>query len=213
MRNPVKPDQYLHFEHTYQGFPVLTHRGPLIEQYLYRLHRCIARGLDQYSRLYVIRFDLRLPEYAPARTNSCMGRFVASLKAKLEHSQARRERDGTRTHDSRLRFFWCREISQEQGVHFHCALMLNGHAYAHIGDFDLRADNLYARIHEAWASAHEVHVRSVLGSIHFPENPDYMVRRADQRSQEDVFKRLSYLCKAATKDHGDRRHVCGWSRG
>lgn len=211
MPQSVRRHQHLHFCSEFLGLPVQTHRGPLVQEYLSGLHDVLFRCLDDYSRVLVVRFDLHLPDGAYVPDNETMERFKASLQAKLVHTQSRRRREGIRIHETRVRLFWCRELSKENRVHFHCAVMLNGHAFAGVGKFDPQADNLYARIHQAWASAHDI--PSARGLVHVPRRGVYNVTRDARRSHDEVFRRLSYLCKAETKDYGERRHACGWSRG
>ncbi|MNY72085.1 hypothetical protein D3C86_2105620 [compost metagenome] len=70
-----------------------------------------------------------------------------------------------------------------------------------------------SRLEEAWASALGMPVGYVAGLVEVPQNPIYRVHYDDLGSQQDLFFRASYLCKAATKAYGDGQHAFGCSRG
>ena len=52
MRNPFNTNQTLYLEPSYNGFPVQSNRGPLIEPYLKRLYGLFVAAMNQYNYLH-----------------------------------------------------------------------------------------------------------------------------------------------------------------
>lgn len=205
----------LFLEPTYQGFPVQSQRGPLIHEYLDISWSVIQRSLQDYSRVFAVRLDLRFPEngHQPyANTNLVIERFIASLKAKIKHNRNKALEVNRYAHDTSIRYLWCRELGQHGVPHYHLALLLNNDAYCTLGMYVLGRPNLFSRIHEAWASALEIPVSDARGLVEFPQNPYYILQRSDPTAISQFFHRVSYLCKADTKHYGDGVHSFGASR-
>lgn len=215
-RNLHNTNQSLHAELTFNGLKVQSDKGPLIDNYLQRAYLCFTKSIEQYRSTFMVRCDLHLPSNYPVHLtadNSLMDKFFASLKAKIKHSQAIKISNGIRVHDTNVRYIWCRERSAQGRIHYHVTIFLNHDAYAHIGKFSLDHDNLYARLHGAWASALGIYVDDVAGLIHIPDNPTYYIHRDDFASFEDAFYRVSYFCKFNSKDFNSGFHSFGSSRG
>ena len=148
-RNPLNTNhQLLHGDH-FQGSPVQTSHGYLITNYLHRIHDCLYRSLERHGRICVMRFDLYVPSHVSADvllSNTLISKFIASMRAKIEHAQDQSRNEDHRVHDADMRYVWCREISSNGRVHYHVALVFNHAAYAFMGKFDLASGNMYARI-------------------------------------------------------------------
>ena len=214
-RNPMNTNQVIHQGDRFNGLPIQQEHGMLIEDYLIKAYNCFDKALEDYTRVCMMRFDLQIPEnYSPENVNNniLMSKFFVSLKEKIISSQTRSERLGHRVHYTNLRYLWCRESSSFGRIHYHVAILLNYNAYAFIGDFDLESNNMYTRVHEAWASALYMYPPDTVGLIHIPENPVYQIHRGDFQSLASAFYRVSYFCKMATKEYGLRFHSFGSSR-
>ena len=215
IRNKHNSNQALLNGNTFNGMKIQSDKGPLIVDYLNKAYFCFINSINQYSRVFMLRFDLHLPDGYPNHlsfNNALIEKFFASLKAKIKHSQATKRRDGLRVHDTDLRDIWCRERSTQGRVHYHVAILLNHDAYAHIGEFSLYKENMFTRLHEAWASALMIYVDDVLGLIHIPPNSTYCIHRDDITSFENAFYRISYFCKQDSKDFNSGHHSFGSSR-
>lgn len=220
-RHPSNTNLHLHHANTFQGLPVMAEKGPFIEQYLSRLHCTIERSLRQYSRVFAFRVDLRLPlgvelpDYV--YTNEVISRFLESFKAKIELDRQRARTRHRYAHDSRVRYVWAREESGGERPHYHLLILLNGDAYYSLGRMRSDASNMIKRLHEAWGSALGLFVDLLDGLVEIPDNAVYRISRDIRTGQEDklpdLFRRASYLCKAATKNYGDGQHGFGCSRG
>ena len=214
-RNSFNINQQIFNEPFFHGSPVIYHRGDLIHRHLQRMHDCLTQALDFHSRICLMRFDLYVPDHACAdalHSNAFISKFFASLRAKIEHAQDQSRKDGRRVHDADLRFMWAREISENGRVHFHVALVLNHAAFGFMGRFDLTSRNMYTRIHEAWASALGMYVEDVLGYVHIPQSPTYLIVRGDVASFHEAFYRISYFAKLETKEFQQGFHTFGCSR-
>ena len=214
-RNPYNSNQGLHNGSTFNGMRVQSDQGLLIDDYLSKAYCCLARSIEQYRSVFMLRVDLHLPKDYPEHLtadNSLMDKFFASLKAKISHSQHTKRNNGIRVHDTDVRYIWCRERSTQGRIHYHVAILLNHDAYAHIGQFSLDHDNLYARLHGAWASALGIYIYDTAGLIHIPDNPTYRIERGDIESFEAAFYRVSYFCKMNTKEFNAGHHSFGSSR-
>jgi len=216
MRHPTNPNLTLYYENTYQGLPIQFEKGPFIIEYLQCLHKTMTLAIEQYREVFEFRFDLRLPSsHTPQGTayqNEVIDRFIASFKAKIRHDRAMAIRENKYAHDTVVRYVWAREFGQHGRPHYHLAIFLNKDAYCALGRFKLGRDNMFNRLHEAWASALGLPSDATVGLVEIPDNPYYRMRHDDPASIEAFFFRASYLCKAATKSFGDGGHGFGASR-
>lgn len=213
-RNPLNTNHQLHQGDHFQGSPVQTDHGYLITNYLQRIHDCLYYSLERHSSICVMRFDLYVPGHVSADvllSNTLISKFIASMRAKIEHSQDQSRNEDHRVHNADMRYLWCREISSNGRVHYHVALVFNHAAYAFMGKFDLARSNMYARIHGAWASALGMFVGDMPGYVHVPGNPTYQLFRDDDESFWPVLYRLSYFAKMQSKEYNQRFHTFGCS--
>ena len=215
-RHPDNTNLTLHCEGSYQGLVVQVDKGPFIKEYLNRLHQTVSRALNQYPRVFALRFDLRLPANIQlpdyAFTNEVVDRFIESFKAKIRHNRNIARQSNPYAHDSKVRYVWAREQGQHGKPHHHLAILLNYDAFNALGKFDPGRDNMFNRLVEAWASSLGLSVETVSGLVEIPSNPYYHLHRDDLVGQAVFFHRTSYLCKSATKVFVDGSHGFGCSR-
>lgn len=214
--NPLNRNQTIFSGSTYFGLPVMQIHGPFVTEYLEALRRTLYRTLNDHPRVCAIRFDLRFPRSYFASdemtTNLVVTRFLESLKAKIAHDrECARQRD-PHAHQTNVRYVWAREVGDDDRVHYHVALLLNGDAYFTLGKFESEKMNLSKRISSAWASALGMGEREASGLVNFPDRPLYRVLASDPASVADFFHRASYLCKLKTKSYGFGHHGFGCSR-
>tara|TARA_R110001583_G_scaffold87190_3_gene227839 strand:- start:1712 stop:2380 length:669 start_codon:yes stop_codon:yes gene_type:complete len=199
----------------YKGYEVLTFKGPLIREYLDSLIATIHNALNEYPRGFAIRFDLRFPHNwdFTKNNNPELKRFIASLKAKIKHDRSRSDQLYARVHDTTVRCVWANEYGQEGKPHYHFLILLNRDAYSTLGHFDSDLENMSSRIRGAWASALAITWEQSAGLVEFPKNSTYRINNTEgDPATAELVMRASYLCKAATKQYGDRRHSFGYSR-
>ncbi|RQW27277.1 inovirus Gp2 family protein [Rhodobacteraceae bacterium CH30] len=216
IRHPSNTNLTLHYEYTYKGLPIQTEKGPFIRNYLERLHQTMTYSLNQYPRTFAFRVDLRLPTgiliHDSLMTNMAMERFIESFKAKIRHNRHKARQERPYAHDSKVRYVWAREFSEQGNPHYHIAILLNNDAFCALGSFYSESRNMFNRLEEAWASALCLPVGEMRGLVEIPRNACYRLLHDDRDSLADFFYRTSYLCKADTKIYGDGSHGFGASR-
>ncbi|MYM88440.1 inovirus-type Gp2 protein [Rugamonas sp. FT82W] len=215
-RDPSNHNLSLYYDSTFEGSRIQEQKGPFIVENLRTLHRTTTRATSQYREVFAFRFDLRLPmwlKYKPlSYQNEVIRLFIESFKAKIKHNRRKALRENPKAHDSVVRFVWAREFGHRGRPHYHFAIFLNKDAFCALGRFAPGIDNMYNRLHGAWASALDLPLDDVIGLVHLPENAGYVIHRDDQDSFDKFFYRASYLCKSATKAYGDGGHGFGASR-
>lgn len=97
--------------------------------------------------------------------------------------------------------------------HYHFVLLLNRDAHHSVGRFQSERENPYNRIQVAWASARRIPFEDADGLVHIPANATFHFSQDDPAEMDRYFHRVSYLCKAATKDYASRCRAFGCSRG
>ena len=214
-RHPGNSNLHLHHENSFQGLPVMTSYSPFIAEYLERLHETTQLALSAHRRVFAVGFDLRFPDddLPLESNNTVISKFVDSLTVRIQSARERSRRLNGSAHQTQVRWCWVREIGREGRPHYHFVLLLNRDAYHTVGYFDSARENTYGRIHAAWASALRMPIDDTNGLVHIPDNAEYQLTRNDPVVMDQYFRRVSYLCKAATKVYGNRCRVFGCSRG
>lgn len=208
-RLKANPSLHLHYENQFDGFEVYTDRGPLIREFLDQLYDTTERALDQYSRVFAARFDLRFPQIDPFfcrdyDSNKFISTFFETLKRliKRDRELAGLER---RVHQTDVRYVWAREVGRSGKPHYHCVLLLNNDAYYKLGSPRPDRANLYGLLERAWALTLRLEPDEAFGLVYRPEGSEYQLSladHADERELEAFLYRASYLCKVATKAFG-----------
>lgn len=215
-RHSLNSNLHLYHGCTYQGMPIQADKAPFIEEYLDLLSRTMQRALAEYPRVFAFRVDLRFPACRPiarhVSNGSAMRRFLASFNAKIDHDRKISKALYGRAHACRVRYVWAREVAGSGCPHYHLVIFLNQDAFFTLGRLTSGAENMFRRLEGAWASALGVSLGMVSGLVEIPENAVYRFGRNDLESQQALFYRASYLCKAATKHYGNFQHGFGASR-
>ena len=214
-RHPKNNNLKLFFGEAYEGFDVLQQRGPLVEDYLSRALYVARLALLKHPRTFAFRVDLRFPsdwDFGDSSGNEPLERFFASLRAKILHNRKLRAEESEHAHSTALSYVWCREIGEQGVPHYHLVIVLNRDAFFKLGKFKIGRKNLYNLLVEAWASSLGLLAQEAVGLVHIPENHAYKLTSDDRDTFNDFFYRVSYLCKAETKQFGDGSHSFGTSR-
>lgn len=213
-RHSGNSNLHLHYEDTFRGLPVMAFHAPFITEYLERLYETTQLALSDHPRVFAVRFDLRFPDdyLPPASGNAVISRFVDSLKERIRSARERAKRLNRSAHQTSVHWGWVREVGHEGRPHYHFVLLLNKDAYHTVGRFQSERENLYSRIQAAWASALRISFEEADGLVHIPANATFNLSRDNSEEMDRYFHRVSYLCKAATKDYGSRCRAFGCSR-
>jgi len=205
----------LHSSDNYNGIPVQTQHGALIENYLNPILSTLQNAIDEHSRTLAIRVDLRLPDQEELISPRIISKFFDSLKAIIRADLAKRKREHGRVHPCSVRYIWVKEKNEALKSHYHLLILLNNDCYNSLGRFDKTEGNMAARIKKAWCSALGYHMADIAGLIHFPVNPIYHLNRNSTSYSlelDDLFYRVSYFAKAKSKNFGDYSNAFGTSR-
>lgn len=213
-RHSSDPNLWIYDGYYYNGMPLIWQQGPFIYNYLQRIDETIQGALQDHSSIMAVRVELRLPFQfnwvAQPDLRPVFSKFTSSLKAKIKAREARTLRDGKRFHPTKLHFIWTREFGKNGKPHYHCALFFNKQTFRGLGEFSPYSGSLYGMISSAWASALEIDEYLPDGAVSIPENAIYRIRRGEQ--YDDLFRRLSYFAKLASKLFGSGSHNFGTSR-
>lgn len=196
----------------FMGYEIMQEKGPFIEAHLNRLIETIHQALEQYSKVFAFRMDLRFPRgmqnVSDAEASETLSRFLRYFKEAIESGLANKR------HKSKVRYCWCREVGTRNGrLHYHLVILLNGNAYNSLGYFNSKGRNLKNEIVKCWKRALRMDSSKIGQTVHFPENCFYSLNRSSETKTSDLVYRASYLCKEGTKRFGGRRRNFGASRG
>ncbi|NVJ62197.1 MAG: inovirus-type Gp2 protein [Gammaproteobacteria bacterium] len=129
--------------------------------------------LSHHSRVFLLRFDLRLYQYTAKNT------LVSIFNRRLFKWLYRK-------YDlKRIGFLWCREQEKAEQQHYHYALLVDGSKVRH--PFEINK-----KVRELW--------RSLGGAEFFPKSCYYNLHRSNWQSVQDAVWRISYFAKARGKD-------------
>lgn len=218
--NKRVPNQYhltLHTQPAYKGLPVLSIADGFVGEYLEQIHATINRFIQRFTKVFVVRVDLRFPQYyspyEEVLSNVYLQSFIKILRCRLKIHKVLKRESGQRVHSMDFEYVWAREYGPDSHKpHFHLLLLFNGHAFNSLGHFSIIYESLYNRIGESWGEALGIHVAEGCKFVHFPEIGQYLVDSKDPGQVAQVFYRASYLAKVATKNFHDGFHVFGSSR-
>jgi hypothetical protein len=205
----------IHTTDNYDGLPVQTQHGPLIENYLNQFQVTLQNAVDDHPRTCAMRVDLRLPIQEEPTSPRIMSKFFDSLKAQIKADLKKRKKENGRVHPCSVRYIWVKEKNDALKSHYHVLILVNNDCYNSLGRFDKTEGNIAARIKKAWSSALGYHTADIGGLVHFPTNPIYNVNKNSPSFDYDfaeLFYRVSYFAKAATKNFGDYSNAFGSSR-
>lgn len=229
---PSNPNLALYEGVNWNGLPVITGHGPLLNEYLRGIHDTMCRAVREYPRTCGMRFDLHYPQGWSDPEGRHISRFIASLNAQLDADALRRKRSrkDRRAHPCRLRYVWVKEQGEAPCPHYHVFAFVNRDAYFCLGNFRRRFDsasvdpdapplagreNMAERIVRAWASALDISVELAWRLVHFPENPVYAIDANSPKADWQfalAFYRASYFAKAKTKIYRNHSRCFGRSR-
>ena len=206
MRVPGNSNLTIFHNQLFNGLPV--YHKPLVKEYLMSIQHFLEMSLNEYSRLYVLRFDLRYPEkYVCFDSGFDITTFIARLNSRLEADLKRKGKE----HKCHMRYVWVKEKEYSDNYHYHFAISLNKDVYFTKGKFDSSERNLSKMIQEAWESVIGNCIPGQSGLVHFCENGDYWINDKGDKYKE-CFERLSYLAKIETKNFGTGQKNLGSSR-
>lgn len=166
-------------------------------------------AMRNYRRLLVVRLELRFPKCMSTNEipgNEALGRFVKSLRSKVEFQRARASKGGKRAHPTDVRLVWVREFGPvSKRPHYHLMVVVNRDAYRGVGDLNSNDDNLARCIQGAWASALRLNPDVYRGLVSFSRGGQYYIINGNGYKQ--VLGAMQYLSKEYSKVLDGARNI------
>ena len=164
---------------------------PIYPEILYRTYDQIEAMLSHYSRVLLVRVDIRY--HSTEQTNRVMTKLCGKLKKRLN----------TKAYDylNRFAYSWAREQKNSVAPHYHLVLMLDG-----------RKVQTSHRIIEL---VEDICWRFDWPAPYIPEHCYYLLKRSEVggKAMADALYRISYLAKVNSKDkRPSNTHDYGTSR-
>ncbi|MGO2134950.1 MAG: inovirus Gp2 family protein [Marinobacter sp.] len=215
-RHPSNRNLHLHAFDSFGGMPVQTMFLPMVTEYLGALHTTLVNAVCDYPRVLAVRFDPVIPTAISDRMTAedhkkLIKRFIASLKATIEHDRERKCQAGWAP-DTKVRYVWCREVGTNGKPHYHFLLILRRDVYHMLGKACSPNENLFNRISRSWHSALGLEWSREQPLIYVSSHPVYWIDRGNDEQFNEAFHRASYMCKADTKQYGNGMRAFGTSR-
>ncbi|RTR38440.1 inovirus Gp2 family protein [Shewanella canadensis] len=173
------PDNNQPYVYQDQILPIQKLSGGVNKKIMNHIISQINRMLAIYSRLLLVRVDIRL--YQSDGKNELIGDFMEQLTRSLESH-----------YKSKVGYFWVREQkTPENNIHYHCFVILNGS----------KAKNSFG------LKPYLERARYLVADINFywPDNCNYVINRNDIKSLYSAIYRTSYLAKNHTKEFTPRK--------
>ncbi|WP_067866809.1 YagK/YfjJ domain-containing protein [Neptuniibacter marinus] len=131
--------------------------------------------LTYHCKLLIFRLDFHV--FETSENSELISSFIHRLRSWLN-----------RKGHKRLGYIWCREQDKSHLPHYHCVFIVDGNKNRH----PLRLIQQIEHYWQGWE----------YGSVYTPKNCYYLLKRGDDARYQDVFLRVSYLAKVATKGNG-----------
>lgn len=138
----------------------------------------LSAMLSHHCKVLVIRIDLRLSNQS--NDNQVMTEFMRRYKKRITRKYRL----------DRVAYVWCREQNIANQHHYHLALMVDGNKARQGKPFTDIAM-------EYWDNLD-------IGSVWVPSRSYVMLKRADHKTYQQLFNRLSYLAKVYSKSPSQR---------
>jgi hypothetical protein len=194
----------------YDGLPIYNSPEGLVREYLDRTIGVLDNALNDYANVYAFRVDVNFPKawlVSEDQASMYISSFIRNLRYQI------RTHNELIKYPTVLRYIATREYTQEGRIHYHFMFFVNKNSYHTLGRYDLNHDNLYTRLVKSYASALKIEPCEAVGLVHIPMHAGAHFKRKDAGSIGSAVYRASYLCKAYSKQYGNRKHSFLSSRG
>ncbi|AMO66921.1 YagK/YfjJ domain-containing protein [Zhongshania aliphaticivorans] len=207
-------------ELTYKGLPV--NKGKfnnldLYEEPLEAIHKRIMYVSEKYTRIYIYRFDVTLPDSINKSDIDVNVSLSEAIQNTVKHLKVKtKSKTNTFRNHKTVSYLWVkeddtgtkREGEKEKGIHYHGFFVLSGHSVRFSGENDFE---LYAILNKYWKNACLKNHSAEGGYVSPSEGNDVPVfidfdgvtrkpkDKSHQKKLEKAFFALSYLAKTNTK--------------
>jgi hypothetical protein len=167
-------------------YHVFTPEGGILKAAIERAFCWLTNAIQHYSKLTLVFMQLHTATYD--LNNHTLSVFIKKLKRALANK-----------YSGKVGTFWVRERYKSEQQHYHLAITVNGHT--------CRSSFYIVQIAKRiWCSL------ALGNSMWRIRNPTYrIIRSANNFIYRAAYMRLSYLCKAKSKESAVRCHNFGSS--
>jgi len=194
----------------YQGMPIYNSPDGLVREYLDRTFNVINCALNDYANVYAFRVDISFPSNWVVYEDQVaiyIDGFVRAFRNRINSNNTEIK------YPTALRYIGTREYTKEGRIHYHFMFFVNKNSYHTLGEFNILRRNLYTRLVTAYARALTIEPCEAMGYVHIPSNAGTFMKRGSLEGIGNAIYRASYLCKAYSKQYGNRKHSFLSSRG
>ena len=185
-------------DRTFNGKPLHYHKDGLILEYLEDIDRVLTEAINQYPKLCVAHFNVRLPSDFDGNHSEVFRRFFRTLKLETnELCLMKYRRRPQQYHQTVIRHVWfkaCESTSQ-----YHLVLFFDKRLYLCLGKSGDGRSRYLSRIRKAWDRAvEEDHGRRCSGLAYSPSDDVYELLKGDEAfplQLNELFYRISRLAK------------------
>lgn len=194
----------------YKDIFVYNSPDGLVREYLDRTFNVINCALNDYANVYAFRVDISFPSnwaIGEDQASLYMDGFIRAFRYRINSNNAEIK------YPTVLRYVGTREYTKEGRVHYHFMFFVNKNSYHTLGEFNILRRNLYTRLVTAYARSLTIEPCEAMGYVHIPSNAGMVIKRGGVEGAKNAIYRASYLCKAYSKQYGNRKHSFLSSRG
>ena len=183
-------------DRTFNGKPLHYHKDGLILEYLEDIDRVLTEAINQYPKLCVAHFNVRLPSDFDGNHSEVFSRFFRTLKLETnELCLMKYRRRPQQYHQTVIRHVWfkaCESTSQ-----YHLVLFFDKRLYLCLGKSGDGRSRYLSRIRKAWDRAvEEDHGRRCSGLAYSPSDDVYELLKGDEAfplQLNELFYRICLL--------------------
>ena len=195
-------------DRTFNGKPLHYHKEGLILEYLEDIDRVLTEAINQYPKLCVAHFNVRLPSDFDGNHSEVFSRFFCTLKLETnELCLMKYRRRPHKHHQTVIRHVWFKAC--ESTNQYHIVLFFDKRLYLCLGKRGEGRSRYLSRVRKAWDRAvEEDHGRRCSGLAYSPADDMYELLKGDEAfplQLNELFYRISRLAKPNIK-HADNRN-------
>ncbi|CAH8197560.1 conserved hypothetical protein [Vibrio aestuarianus] len=208
--NRLEASNHLTITHdrTFNGKPLYYHQDGLVLECLEKIDQVLTEALNQYPKLCVAHFNVRLPSDYDGNNSEVFSRFFRTLKLETnELCLMKYRRRAHQYHQTVIRYVWSK--ASESTSQYHLALLFEPRLYLCLGKSRFGRSRYLSIVRKAWDRAVETdYGRKCSGLAYSPSDDVYELLKGDEAfplQLNEFFYRISRLAKPTTK-HDDNRN-------
>lgn len=185
--------------------------APLIKDtpqyYLDQIYDTLQKALDQYTRIFVIRIQLKYPyllvKPEDELTNALVQRFTTLLEERIKYHMKKVGEPHQQVDDIAVRYSWAEDRCKEGGPRYHLLLLLNANAFRMLGYSNRGLECMRGRLVSVWADTLGLAAIRCSGLVHVSKRAIASVDSARLSAEmHHISWSCQFLSRVAAKRHG-----------